>query len=605
MGYELLLLARDTDPEKGMIGGMSEELYRTVFENAVEGLYRTTPEGRFLSANQAMARICGYDSPQALMSALSNLPGQLYVDPADQTDFLTRLRTSGRVSGFECRFRRKDGAVRWAAVHARAVADETGEFIAIEGIFEDVTERKARESALQRELKQGREERVRAERLLAESHRLLQTAVDTMPDALFYKDEIGVYRLVNRAFAQLFGRQPEQILGMAEAELWPPDAGRRRAEAALSGDTVQTGDAAAAVRRSQTTLIGADGRLREVLVCQAAVRDGDGRLTGIVGSVVDITERVAMEAALRQAEESYRELFNEALDGIFQSIPGGPFTRVNPALARMLGYDSPAQLGDHVADMAGDLFVDQGTRWEFMRELLDAGRVEAFEAPIRRRDGSVFWASISARTVWSREGEAELIEGLMRDVTEQHREVAELSRRASHDELTGLANRHSFQETFGRMLDQARRSGMNLAVLYIDLDGFKAVNDQYGHQAGDELLRQIAGRIRSRLRTTDLAARLGGDEFAVVLWDVSGLSDVEPVGRSLIRSLSRPVHLGDGMVGRVGASIGASLFPEHGQETATLLEQADQAMYAVKQAGKNDFALAGTPVAPVASGPRV
>ena len=595
MGYELLLFTRDTDPEQEMIGGMSEELYRTVFENAVEGLYRTTPEGRFLSANQAMAGICGYDSPQALMTALSNLPEQLYIDPADSKDFLDRLRTSGRVSGFECRFRRKDGEVRWAAVHARAVADEAGTFVAVEGIFEDVTERKARESALQSELKRGREERVRAERLLAESHRLLQTVVDTMPDALFYKDDIGVYRLVNRAFAALFGREPEDILGLAEAEIWPPDAGRRRAEAALSGDTVPSGDATEGVRRSQSTLAGADGRPREVLVCQAAVRDADGRLAGIVGSVVDITERVAMEAALRQAEESYRALFNEALDGIFQSVPGGPFTRVNPALARMLGYDSPAQLGDHVVDMAADLFVDQTRRWEFLRELLDSGRVEAFEAPLRRRDGSVFWASISARTVRGREGTVELIEGLVRDVTEQHQEVAELSRRASHDELTGLPNRHYFQETFARMLDQARRSGMSLALLYIDLDGFKAVNDEFGHASGDALLRQVAGRIRSRLRATDLAARLGGDEFAVVLWDVSGAIDVEPVARSLIRGLSRPVDLGEGLTCRVGASVGASLFPEHGQDPAGLLDRADQAMYSVKQAGKNGFALAAEP----------
>ncbi|MFT3814061.1 MAG: sensor domain-containing diguanylate cyclase [Acidovorax sp.] len=166
---------------------------------------------------------------------------------------------------------------------------------------------------------------------------------------------------------------------------------------------------------------------------------------------------------------------------------------------------------------------------------------------------------------------------------------ARLAHDARHDALTGLPNRVLFQNRFDQVLDSARRHGRHAAVLYLDLDGFKPVNDRHGHATGDLLLRQVAQRLQASVRGEDTVSRFGGDEFGIVLAEVAQPRDCEQVAAKVLAALAQPFTLEDGVTAHISASVGAALFPDHGHDMTTLVAHADTAMYAAKNAGKNRF----------------
>ena len=163
---------------------------------------------------------------------------------------------------------------------------------------------------------------------------------------------------------------------------------------------------------------------------------------------------------------------------------------------------------------------------------------------------------------------------------------------AFYDTLTGLPSLHLFQDISASLMNLAARSDQELAVMFIDLDGFKGVNDSHGHEAGDRVLRETARRLESVLRGSDVVARIGGDEFVLLQTGVTSEADIETLARKLIDALSRPIELRDGQKASVSASIGVALYPRHGEDMDTLLQVADKSMYSVKNTGKNDFELA-------------
>ena len=181
---------------------------------------------------------------------------------------------------------------------------------------------------------------------------------------------------------------------------------------------------------------------------------------------------------------------------------------------------------------------------------------------------------------------------LEHDVTNRNAEYRTLYQAANHDRLTGLANRGLFASLFEHAIDRAHRSSRPLALLYIDLDGFKAVNDTHGHDAGDRVLVEAARLIGESIRRSDIAARVGGDEFCCLLNDLDRHEDAGRVAESIVQALSAPMQL-DGITARIGASIGIATFPSHGASIDELRTAADQAMYVAKRSGKNRWCMAG------------
>jgi len=300
----------------------------------------------------------------------------------------------------------------------------------------------------------------------------------------------------------------------------------------------------------------------------------------------EIERHKRTEAALSKAEEKYRSIFERAVEGIFQSTMDGDFLEVNPAMLRILGYDSADDLVGRPR-MRSAIMADNEERQAYEEILGRDGSVLNFEYHGQRRDGQIIWCSINARVVTQPDG-TRFIEGVLEDITERKNIELELKRLAMVDSLTSIANRHRFFDRLEHALAVAKRYDETLAVLFIDLNEFKQVNDTYGHQAGDILLREVADRLQARTRESDTLARIGGDEFGLLLTGLQERDGAIAVTQSLLQVMQEPFTIqGDAVP--VSATIGISFYPEDGKDPVTLISRADAAMYGAKNTCKAQF----------------
>ena len=295
----------------------------------------------------------------------------------------------------------------------------------------------------------------------------------------------------------------------------------------------------------------------------------------------EIEQRKKSEKALLLAEEKYRSIFERAVEGIFQSDLDGVLREVNPAMVKLLGYDSADELVG-VAGMREAVMADAATRKMYIETLKRDGHISNFEFRAHKRNGEAIWCTESSRLVFLEEEGLEVIEGVIDDITQRKREEEELKLLATVDSLTGVPNRHLFFDRLEQELARAKRYSELLAVLFIDLNEFKQVNDSHGHQIGDDLLRMVAERLDQRVRESDTIARLGGDEFGVVLPRVESEEDAVAVAENLREVLDQPFMI-QGMEVKVGGTIGVSMFPEDGKDGVSLISRADAAMYGAKR----------------------
>src|ERR1700690_1789446 len=269
-----------------------------------------------------------------------------------------------------------------------------------------------------------------------------------------------------------------------------------------------------------------DGSWRTLESTACAIRNARGQTDKLVIVNRDITERKRTEelllhnAALRHAEEKYRAIFEDAVVGIFQMTPEGRPLNINRALAQIHGYDSTAQLMGEVSNLVSQLFVDSRQIDELKRVLDEKGVVRSAEIEVHCRDRTRKWVLANVRAVRDRDGKIVLHEGTLEDITD--RKVAEdrVQFLAYYDALTELPNRALLQDRLANALASGRRRKEKVAVLFLDLDRFKVINDSLGHSFGDLLLRKVADRLKSQVREQDTVARVGGDEFLVVLTGV-------------------------------------------------------------------------------------
>lgn len=302
----------------------------------------------------------------------------------------------------------------------------------------------------------------------------------------------------------------------------------------------------------------------------------------------EIRQRTEAEQALREAEEKFRSIFERAVEGIFQRSIDGTFMEANPALVGILGYDRPEEVVG-VPGLGSKLMADSEQRDRYLGMLKEDGYVSNFEFEAIRKDGKMVWLSESSRVVSDSSGSEELVEGVVEDITRRKNRELELRHLATIDSLTGVPNRHVFFDRLEHAVEAAKRYETMLAVLFVDLNDFKKVNDSYGHGVGDRLLGQVADRCLGRIRAADTFARIGGDEFGVLLERVEDVDSVSAVARNLLNVLDRPFEV-DGQTLRVGATIGISLYPTDGDDAVGLLSKADTAMYVSKRTGNIGYA---------------
>jgi diguanylate cyclase (GGDEF)-like protein/PAS domain S-box-containing protein len=253
----------------------------------------------------------------------------------------------------------------------------------------------------------------------------------------------------------------------------------------------------------------------------------------------------------------------------------------------MLGYpDRETLLGANLADFHVD--AEEHRLWRTVME--KEGVVHGFEVRFRRCDGAVIWVRNTARTVYDAGGEMLYYEGSLEDITERKRAQETIKHMAYHDALTGLPNRRLLSDRLNIAMAHAHRHQQKLAVMLLDLDHFKEVNDSLGHSTGDRLLQVVGERLTGLLRKGDTVARMGGDEFMVLLPEVAGAEGAAEVAQKILESIREPYVFDDHEL-HITTSVGIAMYPNHGEDADTLMKNADIAMYRVKDEGRNNYQL--------------
>jgi len=413
-------------------------------------------------------------------------------------------------------------------------------------------------------------ERMRAESALVESEEQYRDLIENSLDPICMHDLQGRLLMVNRAAVEDLGfESADTLIGQKLRDLLHPSV-REGFDQYMERIIVNGRD------EGLMTVMRRNGEKR-VWEYRNTLRYMPGSQV-VRGVARDVTERLRAENMLAESEARYRLLFERNLAGVCRTTFSGQMLDVNDAFVHLFGYDSR----DEVLQVnAADLYPDDDARREYLRRLTATGSLANLELRLRRKDGSLFWALMNATLINDRRYAEAQVEATVLDITSRKESEERNAYQATHDMLTRLPNRMLFDDRLQQAIAIADRQKTKLAIGFIDLDRFKPINDAFGHAAGDEVLRQIAGRIQRAIRQTDTVARAGGDEFLVLLKAIGDRDEATAVFTKIASSIDEPIAAASREV-LVDASIGVSLFPDDAADAETLVRLADQAMYRVK-----------------------
>jgi len=295
-----------------------------------------------------------------------------------------------------------------------------------------------------------------------------------------------------------------------------------------------------------------------------------------------------LQNALELENIKSHKILEMAAEGIVSIDTGGKLLSFNRAAQKIFGYSEAEVIGKNVSLLMPPPHRDNHD--EYLSRYLQTGQAHVIgktrELQGQRKDGMPFPMELSVTEV--KFGDAHFFTAVLRDVSEQKLALKRIEQLAHYDELTHLPNRSLLYDRLGQAITMAKRNRSSIALMYIDLDGFKTVNDTMGHHMGDLLLVQTAERLRLCVRESDTLARIGGDEFTILLNDAHERENVETVAKKIIHSIAQPFYL-EGQAAHIGASVGIARYPDDAPTNGTLLIVADKAMYAAKAAGKNTY----------------
>ncbi len=529
----------------------NEQRFRTIFVTAGLGITVTAPDGRILQANPAILQMLGYD-PEVLPDL--NWRNLTHPDDRERNLALNQDLIDGRSDHYRIvkRYQRSDGEYFWVDGTAAAQRDKEGKLLYVVNVFTDISER------------------VRAEEALRHSEQRYRNLIDQAADGFVVSDSDHWVVDCNPAALELLGYSREELIGKSLSELVDPQDLRRQP---LQIERLRKEGSVLLQRR----VVRKDGRIVPVEVSARALPNG-----GIQSLIRDVTARLIAEERLRQAAT----VFESTREGVIITDAQCNIIAVNSAFTEVTGYSEPEVLGKNPSMLkSGRHDAD------FYREMWAAIKESGFwrgEIWNRRKNGDTYpeWQTISA--VFDEDNRVTNYVAVFSDISSVKESEEKLEYLAHHDPLTELPNRLLYTARLEHALEQAKRERLSAAVLFIDLDHFKNINDSLGHPVGDALLVQVAERLLAQVRSEDTVARLGGDEFTVLLEQLRNPQRAGAIAAKLINSFVEPFHV-EGHQLHVTASIGISLSPNDGEDVATLLRNADSAMYQAKERGRNGY----------------
>jgi diguanylate cyclase (GGDEF)-like protein/PAS domain S-box-containing protein len=457
----------------------------------------------------------------------------------------------------------RDGSRHDVMLNKAAFYTPTGEVAGLVGVCVDITERK------------------RLEADTRESHERLRAVIHAAPLAIIARDLNSVIRMWNPAAERLFGWSEDEVLE-TDTSIVPPalrETARGLRERAQKGETIWI---------EESERMHRDGHLIDVSMSIAPIYGAEGVVIGTMVTIADISRRKQAEQALRESEAHLRLAMEAAQMGMwYWEVDTDRFVH-SDGLAALFGFGLDDPLLDyrvlqqrlHVEDR--DLFAAT------MRHAIKQGAGFQFDYRVTWPDGTVHWIANRGQVHRDPGGRAMRVIGVGMDITDRKLAEQRIAHMAHHDALTGLPNRVLLRDRIRQAIAQAHRNGSRVAVLFLDLDRFKTINDSLGHQLGDRLLQSVASRILVCVREGDTVARVGGDEFVIVIPAIMSASDASAVAAKILEVLGSAFHL-HGNDLHVDASIGLSLYPADGADAETLMRNADTAMYHAKDSGRANY----------------
>ena len=527
----------------------SEYRYRTLFDGNPLPMWVYDFETlHFLAVNDAAVRHYGYTREEFLAMRITQIRPEEDIPLVEQAIRDIKERTFPRLF----RHRKKDGSVFYADVTSFEFTE--GGRRARLVIAVDVTERR------------------RAETLLRESEERYRSLVELSPDAIMLHTD-GRFIFANRATLKLLGATSvEEIIGTKVIDRVHP-AWRDKVQQRFS-DLYSGGD----VPMIEEQLVRFDGSMVDVEVAAVGFIFNGKPTVQVVAR--DITDRKEIEAR-------YRLLFERNLAGVFRTATDGRIIDCNDALARIFGFRDRSEL---LSQSARSFYFDENDRDKVVELLRAQGSLMNHEIRMRRADGTPVWVLENVSLL-----ERGILEGTIVDITDRKVAQEQIEFQAFHDVLTGLPNRRLFRDRIQLALAHARRRRSGFAVMFLDLDQVKIINDTLGHTAGDVLLQTIAQRLIGSVRAEDTVARMGGDEFTILVTEASDRRAAATVAQKVLETVAQPMTIETHEV-FVTTSVGIAMYPEDGVDADTLLKNADRAMYRAKEAGRNNYQYA-TPAA--------
>jgi diguanylate cyclase (GGDEF)-like protein/PAS domain S-box-containing protein len=541
---------------------------QTVLDTLSEGVVVQDADGVVRYANVAAERILGV-APGGLLGASVYDPEYaaqdedgVEVPPSENPTTVARVRGETVVDRV-MRVSRSDGARIWVSVNARPTIED-GRVTGVVCSFVDITE-----------LRHAREEATAA------AHRI-EAVLANQSDAVSVIDAAGEMTYVSPMTERLLGRDAlrhgESIFDFVHAD------DRARATARFE-DACRT---PGLTEPFQVRVHHDDGTWRTLEVKTNNLLH-DPAVAGVIVSSRDITERRRIESSLYEAQERFDRLFDTVAVGMAIVALDGSILRANPAFSRLVDHDLAELRAMDFYEFCSE--EDVARIRKSQQRLIDGDFADyQMDQPLCRKDGTWIYARVVSTVVHDDEGNALYTVSQFTDITD-HRDLTDrLEHAATHDHLTGLATRPLLDSKIEGLLSGRRRNDGDSAVLLVDLDDFKGVNDTYGHLTGDAVLLKTAQRLQSLVRSNDLVVRLGGDEFVVVLTSVGHPDRAIDIARRIVESIASPIYVGDERL-RVSASVGVVIVEEH-ESADALLDDADRALYRAKHNGRGDYAVA-------------
>lgn len=412
-----------------------------------------------------------------------------------------------------------------------------------------------------------------------QNERRLQVIIDTALDSVIQMNERGLIIGWNNQAELVFGWTREEVIGKSLAEVLIPERYRAKHRQGLA-DYLQTGQRRMLNARIEVTALHKDGY--EIPVDLAVAANHIAGNVEFCAFLQDISQRVQTDEALKMSALVYEN----SSEAMMVTDPNGVILTINDSFTQVTGYEANEVIGQTPRMLRSGRHDTEFYRLMW-KSLETTGKWKG-EVWNRRKNGELYAGDLTINTIHAEDGSPKRRVAMFSDITDRKRSEEQIWRQANFDALTGLPNRSMFHHRLGQDIRKSHRSGSRLALMFLDLDRFKEVNDSLGHEMGDVLLKEAAKRLVGCVRETDTVARLGGDEFTIILSEINSQDRIDEIARTVLDCLSKPIQLGSELA-YVSCSIGVTIYPTDAKDVDDLVRNADQAMYAAKYQGRNCY----------------